>query len=134
VARQGARELMLLVTDADYPKTPPKARMSPSFHGLDLADEYKAFSDLWERSSAIELPDDWEWNENLYLSDFVIAIEEHLGLRPPAKVNIPVVDEDDEAGTSSPVSEQGKDADEDDDKDEEPDKDTIEEDTQEEAT
>jgi hypothetical protein len=137
VARQGARELMLLITDADYPNTPPKARMSPSFHGLDLTDEYKAFSELWERSKPVELADDWEWDNNLYLLDFVIAIEEHLGLRQPSKVTIPVVDDEDE---DDPVVVSETDAGEDDgndvadDKPNDTDEGTIDEDTKEEAT
>lgn len=97
VARQGARKLILLVTDADYPHVPPRARVSPSFEGLDLADEYKAFEELWERSSPVEMPDDWEWNENLYLADFVEAVEVHLGLREPSKVTIPVIDDEEES-------------------------------------
>lgn len=144
VARQGARELMLIVTDADYPNVPPRARISPSFHGLDLSDQYKAFSDLWERSTPAELPDDWEWDYNHYLVDFVIAIEEHLGLRQPSKVTIPVIDDEDnddtDQETRSDVSDdeivdveddESTTADEsDEDKDSKP----IEEDTQEEAT
>lgn len=136
VARQGARELMLLITDADYPHTAPKARMSPSFHGLDLADEYKAFSELWDRSEAVELPDDWEWDHNLYLLDFVIAIEEHLGLRQPSKITIPVVDDEDEGDESVAELEQDEDR-TDDDSDDKPDdteKDTVDKDTKEEAT
>ncbi len=96
VARQGARQLLLLVTDADYPHVPPQARMSPSFEGLDLTDEYQAFADLWERSSPIDMPDDWEWNENLYLADFVQAIEVHLGFRQPSKITIPVMDDEED--------------------------------------
>lgn len=132
VARQGARELMLLVTDADYPNTPPKARMSPSFHGLDLTDEYKAFSELWDRSEPVELPDDWEWNHNLYLLDFVIAVEEHLGLRQPSKVTIPVVDDesDDDAGTSQENADESDDVDADETDDDTSDEGTVDEDTE----
>lgn len=128
IAREGARELMLLITDADYPHVPPKARMSPSFHGLDLTDQYKAFSELWERSSPVELSEEWEWDYNLYLVDFVIAIEEHLGIRQPSKVTIPVIDNElgEETETQSANNIQG----------DEPNEDnvSIEEDTQEEAT
>ena len=94
VARQGARELMLLITDADYPNTPPKARMSPSFHGLDL----------------------------------VIAVEEHLGLRQPSKITIPVVDDD---NVDDVVTENEND-DDDESKDENntSDKDNVDEDTE----
>lgn len=136
VARQGARELMLLVTDADYPNTPPKARMSPSFHGLDLTDEYKAFSELWERSEPVELPDDWEWNHNLYLLDFVIAVEEHLGLRQPSKVTIPVVDDegDDDAVSSQDTDDELDDVDAEETDDDPSDEGTVDEDTKEEAT
>lgn len=101
MARQGARQLILLVTDAGYPHVAPQARIASSFHGLDLTDEYRAFEDLWERSEPVELPADWEWSHNLYLLDFVVAIEEHLGLRQPRKVTIPVV-EDDEDGHVAP--------------------------------
>jgi len=96
IARQGARKLLLLITDADYPHVPPKARVSPSFEGLDLTDEYQAFADLWERSSLVEMPEDWTWHENLYLADFVEAVEVHLGLRQPSKVTIPLIDEEEE--------------------------------------
>ena len=136
VARQGAHELMLLITDADYPQTPPKARMSPSFHGLDLADEYRAFSELWDRSKPIELPDDWAWNHNLYLLDFVIAIEEHLGLRQPSKITIPVVDDNEDSDDVIVASAENDDDDIDDDPKhtDKSDKGTVDEDTKEEAT
>jgi hypothetical protein len=136
VARQGAHELMLLITDANYPHTPPKIRMSPSFHGLDLTNEYQAFSGLWERSSPVELPDDWEWNHNLYLVDFVIAVEVHLGLRQPSKVTIPVIDDED--GSDEPITASEPDNDHvDDDSDDnanDSNKDNIDEDTKEGAT
>ncbi len=109
VARQGARELLLLITDADYPHVPPVARVSPSFEGLDLTDEYKAFEELWERSTPVEMPEDWEWHENLYLSDFVEAVEVHLGLRQPSKVTIPVIDEDDSATIDASEAEEATD-------------------------
>ena len=134
VARQGARELILLITDADYPHTPPKARMSPSFHGLDLTDEYKAFSELWERSSPVELPEDWEWDHNLYLADFVIAIEVQLGLRPPLKVTIPVVDDEDETADEAGQARADDNSDATPNHIDEPDRNPIDKDTKEEAT
>ena len=95
VARQGARELMLVITDADYPRVSPRARMSPSFHGLDLTDEYRAFEELWARSSPVDMPQDWVWDEGLYLADFVQAVEIHLGLRQSPVVTIPIDNTDD---------------------------------------
>lgn len=96
MARQGARHLLLLLTDADYPQVAPQARIASSFRGLDLTDEYKAFEDLWERSEPVETPPDFKWSRALHLVDYVIAIEEHLGLRKPRRVTIPVVDDEED--------------------------------------
>ena len=69
--------------------------MSPSFHGLDLTDEYRAFEELWARSSPVDMPQDWVGDEGLYLADFVQAVEIHLGLRQSPVVTIPIDNTDD---------------------------------------
>ena len=88
----------MFVTQHDYPHNAPKAFHAPFIGGLDLMDPVATFQQLWEVATPIDNPPDWEWSNDKYLIDYVIAIEVDMGLRQPTTVTIPVfVDEDGEA-------------------------------------
>ncbi len=93
--RQGASFFLLFVTQHDYPHSAPRAFQAPFVAGLDLMDPVASFQKLWEVAAPIADPPDWQWTNDKYLIDFVIAIEVDMGLRQPASVNIPVLLDDD---------------------------------------
>ena len=96
--RQGASAFLMFVTQHDYPHTAPTAFHAPFIGGLDLMDPVETFQKLWEVATPIDDPPGWEWSNDKYLIDYVIAIEVDKGLRQPTTVTIPVfVDEDDVA-------------------------------------
>ncbi|MCY4072558.1 MAG: hypothetical protein OXG60_14790 [Chloroflexi bacterium] len=89
--RQGARSFLLFVTQHDYPHARPRAYSAPFTSDLDLMDPVATFQKLWAVAEPIEDPPDWEWSSDKYLVDYVVAIEVALGLRQPAKLDIPVL-------------------------------------------
>ena len=89
--RQGARSFMLFVTEHDYPHSRPRAYSAPFTSDLDLMDPVATFQKLWAIAEPIEDPPDWEWSSDKYLIDYVIAIEVAMGVRQPAKLDIPVL-------------------------------------------
>ncbi len=89
-----ANFFILLVTQHDYPHSRPKAFLSPFDQfdrSLDLSIPYLTFQKLWAVAEPIDDPPDWEWSSDKYLIDYVVAIEVALGLRQPAKLDIPVL-------------------------------------------
>jgi len=89
--RQGARSFLLFVTQHDYPHSQPRAYSAPFTSDLDLMDPVATFQKLWAVAEPIEDPPDWEWSSDKYLIDYVVAIEVAMGLRQPAKLDIPVL-------------------------------------------
>ena len=89
--RQGARSFLLFVTQHDYPHARPRAYSAPFTSDLDLMDPVATFQKLWAVAEPIEDPPDWEWSSDKYLIDYVVAIEVAMGLRQPAKLDIPVL-------------------------------------------
>ncbi len=89
--RQGARSFLLFVTQHDYPHSQPRAYSAPFTSDLDLMDPVATFQKLWSVAEPIADPPDWEWSSDKYLIDYVHAIEVALGLRQPAKLDIPVL-------------------------------------------
>ena len=92
--RQGATSFLLFVTKHDYPETAPQAYQAPFIGGLDLMDPVATFHKLWEVATPITDPPGWQWSNDKYLIDYVVAIEVDLGLRQPTTVNIPVIMDD----------------------------------------
>ena len=92
-ARQGASAFLLLVTQHDYPQSPPRAYLAPLVAGIDLSDPVAAFDRLWAEAAPVDEPHDWTWSPKNYLVDYVKAIEIELGWREPERVSIPVIDE-----------------------------------------
>lgn len=90
--RQGASSFMLLVTQHDYPQSPPRAYHAPFVAGIDLMDPVATFETLWAIAEPIVDPADWSWSPEKYLLDFVVAIEIEAGIREPERISIPVID------------------------------------------
>jgi hypothetical protein len=79
VVRPGWKHILLLITPADYPKSPPSARLAPY---VDIASDdniVEIFEDAWEDSEPVADPSDWKWAEGRHLLDYVFALEESLG-------------------------------------------------------
>ena len=89
--RQGARSFLLFVTQHDYPHTRPRAYSAPFTSDLDLMDPVATFQKLWAVAEPIDDPPDWDWSSDKYLIDYVVAIEVAMGIRQPAKLDIPVL-------------------------------------------
>ncbi|MDE2819942.1 MAG: hypothetical protein OXI40_09445 [Chloroflexota bacterium] len=89
--RQGSRSFLLFVTQHDYPHTRPRAYSAPFTSDLDLMDPVATFQKLWAVAEPVEDPSDWEWSSDKYLIDYLVAIEVAMGLRQPAKLDIPVL-------------------------------------------
>ena len=100
--RQGARSFLLFVTQHDYPHSQPRAYSAPFTSDLDLMDPVATFQKLWSVAEPIADPPDWEWSSDKYLIDYVVAIEVALGLRQPAKLDIPVLLDELDAGAQPP--------------------------------
>lgn len=100
--RQGASAFMLFVTQHDYPHSSPKAYQAPFINGLDLMDPVSTFQKLWEMATPIDDPNDWEWDSEKFLIDYVIALEVDMGLREPPKLEIPVLIDDDNSDGAAP--------------------------------
>ncbi len=105
IARAGARKLILLITESDYPETPPDAYVADSYQGLNLSDEYEAFKGLWERSEKIDVPD-FEWDATMRLIDFVHAIEDHVGIERPERERVVIPVEEDGSDVSADSDEE----------------------------
>ena len=95
--RQGASSFLLLVTRHDYPRSAPKAYSAPFVDGLDLMDPVATFHRLWELAEPLEDPAGWVWTADKYMVDYVIAIEEAMGLRMPRAHSIPVIIDEEHA-------------------------------------
>lgn len=81
MARQGADRMLLVITKADYPDTPPSARIGP-FVRMGAADHiYDVFEQVWQQSRPVPDPAGWKWTKDTYLVDYVHAVEQALGMR-----------------------------------------------------
>jgi len=80
IARVGADRVLLVVTPWNYPHAAPWARVAPYVAIGENDDVYRIFEQLWQQSEPVEPPEGWQWNDSMYLIDFVRALEEKLGL------------------------------------------------------
>ena len=80
-ARVGSDRVLLLVTSADYPQTPPKARVAPFAQMTTEQDMYEVFASAWAQSEAVAFEP--EWTSESMLVDYVHALEAHLGITRP---------------------------------------------------
>lgn len=81
MARQNLSKMYIIVTDTDYPKSKPQARIAPAMSLSEDQDLYDLFESLWEQSEIVADPPDWKWTPDTYLIDYIHAIEDMLGLR-----------------------------------------------------
>ncbi len=83
LARLGASRLLILVTQHDYPVTPPRVYVAP-FQSMDAhEDQYELFSRLWQIATPVADPPGWKWDKESYLIDYVHAVEDMLGIDRP---------------------------------------------------
>lgn len=83
VGRAGRRDVFLVVTDWNYPDEKPRIRRAP-FTGIDTSMYiYDVFAHLWENSEPVDEPPGFVWDPaTSYIVDYIVAVEEHLGIRP----------------------------------------------------
>ena len=83
IARMGSSKILLMATPWDYPKKSPIARITPFKplgEGQVIAD---VFDEWWAAAEPVDDPEGWVWSEDKTLYDYLCAIEDALGLRPP---------------------------------------------------
>jgi hypothetical protein len=90
LARQGASQIVILVTNYDYPKTPPRAFATPFISMSAEEDMYDMFEKLWAKATPVSDLPDFKWTEDTYLIDYVHAVEDQLGIKRP---DVPDVDD-----------------------------------------
>lgn len=98
--RPGGSHVMLIITEHDYPATPPRVRVAPFTSFDHNANFYTIFESFWHQSKPVADPPGWQWTPDTPLIDYIYEIEDHLGIqRPdlpkPDTTHIPVQIEDD---------------------------------------
>ncbi len=113
LARLGSSRLLLLVTEYDYPITPPRLYTLPFQPMGEEEDFYKLTARLWPNATPVPDPPGWKWDKESYLIDYVHAVEDMLGIEraemtPEEAVTADAVDMDDlnedHVGRSAAVS------------------------------
>ena len=83
VARPGSATVLLLITEHNYPQTPPRAYTAP-FHRFDPADDfYDIFEEFWAQKTPVDDLPAFDWQPESTLLGFIRLIEDHLGIAPP---------------------------------------------------
>lgn len=78
-ARVGVDKVLLVVTNWDYPASPPSARIAP-FRQIGADDDiYHVFESLWDESEAVTNPPGWKWSDEQHLVDYIHALEAAFG-------------------------------------------------------
>lgn len=75
-AQQNQSTVTLLVTQHDFPKSAPKAYRAPFIPMRDGDGLYAIFEKMWSQATPIDDPPGWEWSPDLYLIDYVTAIQD----------------------------------------------------------
>ena len=84
-ARVGSDRVLLIVTPWNYPDQSPSARVAPFGQVGPEDDLYDVFADLWRQSTPVDDPPGWQWSADLYLVDYIHALEKSLGIEAPPK-------------------------------------------------
>jgi hypothetical protein len=83
---KGGEKIYLLVTNHDFPHTPPQMRLAPFVSlksGQSIAD---MFTTWWEKAEPVQPPADFIWSTEKTLLDYIIAVETRLGIyKPPVE-------------------------------------------------
>ena len=82
-ARMGASKIFLIVTPWDYPEKAPQIRLAPFVSMGEDESIHDVFAQWWAQSEPAPKISGWRWSEDKYLIDYIQAIEDELGLRPP---------------------------------------------------
>jgi hypothetical protein len=82
IGRAGADRLLIVVTGADHPKTPPRARVAPFVAMREGDDMYTVFASAWKASRPLDVA--FAWSAERRLLDFIHAAEDAAGIARPA--------------------------------------------------
>jgi hypothetical protein len=83
MARQGADRVLIVGTSWDYPQAAPRMWTGPFINMGGEESIYDAFAEIWEQAEPVKDPPGWEWSPDKHLTDYVHAVEDALGIRPP---------------------------------------------------
>ncbi len=86
---KGGTKIYLIVTQADYPQSPPVMRLMPFVsmqRGENVADLFKTW---WRDAAPVNAPPNFTWTADHRLIDYIEAVEQHMGLYTPPQ---PVTD------------------------------------------
>lgn len=121
IGRPGTSQVYLVVTDWDYPRTPPRIYLS-QFKDIDMSMYiYDIWKRLWEQRTPPPTLGDFKWTHETFVVDMIKAVETAQGLahptpprraEPPASgpVRIPVqVEEKKIARPTPPTDDPAKD-------------------------
>lgn len=89
VARAGSPHFMLIVTNWDYPRSAPYARIAPLKGITSDMYIYDIFAKLWENSEPVAPADHFKWSPDMRIVDLIAAIEEKQGTRPARNLTPP---------------------------------------------
>lgn len=100
---KGGEKIYLLVTDYDFPHTPPQMRLAPFVSlksGQSIAD---MFTTWWEKAEPVQTPPDFVWSSDKTLLDYIVAVEKQMGIYKPPVAETPSAEPDQPATDSMPV-------------------------------
>lgn len=84
--RMGTSQLIVFVTDWDYPTSAPRAYTMPFPHLKDGETMHDLFKRTWPGAQPVKNPPGWQWSPDKYLIDYMHALEDAMGVqRPPKK-------------------------------------------------
>lgn len=84
LGKPGAKTLWLIATPHDFPARPPRAYRAPFVPLGNDEDMYDAFQHAWASADPVKDPQGWDWSPDLYLIDYVHALENTTAAPAPA--------------------------------------------------
>lgn len=105
-AQQGQSTVILIVTGHDFPETAPKAYRAPFISMGDSDDIYAMFDKMWSQATLIDNPPGWKWSPDLYLIDYVAAIQQAEAKKTAATAtaSVPPAETTSPAAAAAPVA------------------------------
>jgi hypothetical protein len=84
LARSGSSDVLIVVTNWDYPRSEPQVRLAP-FTGISRGmDMYAVFDLLWSTAKPVKPAPEFKWTPDSMLVDYIASVEETLGIRKEA--------------------------------------------------
>lgn len=74
LGKPGGESLWVIATPHDYPAKPPRAYRAPFVALGKDEDIYDLFARVWKECEPVLNPVDWEWSDELYLTDYLAAL------------------------------------------------------------